>query len=115
MDGLLIEKLQNPGLYDHEVNAFKVLETHISWVILTGQYAYKIKKPVNFGFVDFSTLEKREHFCQKELELNQALAGNIYLKVIPISGSSDAPLFNDDSQPIEYATKTCHPSCKPFS
>lgn len=105
MDGSLIETLQNPALYDHSVNHFKVIETHLSWVLLTGQYAYKIKKPVNLGFADFSTLEKRHYYCQKELELNQGLAGNIYLSLVPISGSKDAPQLNDDSAPIEYALK----------
>ena len=56
---VLVESLQDPALYDHPVEQIRVQETHISWVILTGTYAYKIKKPVDFGFLDFSTLERR--------------------------------------------------------
>jgi aminoglycoside phosphotransferase family enzyme len=70
----LIHALQNPALFDHPVLQFEVIETHISWVLLTGPYAYKIKKPVNFGFLDFSTLAKRKHFCEEELRLNRRLA-----------------------------------------
>jgi aminoglycoside phosphotransferase family enzyme len=60
---MLIAALQDPTLYDHPVERFEVVETHISWVLLTGPYAYKIKKPVDLGFLDFSTLEKRRFFC----------------------------------------------------
>ena len=66
----LIAALQNPALFPHPVEAFQVIETHISWVLLTGPYAYKIKKPVNFGFLDFTQLDARSHFCNEELRLN---------------------------------------------
>lgn len=85
----LIQALQNPELYNHDVTGFQVLETHISWVILTGEHAYKIKKPVDFGFLDFSTLERRRHFCEEELRLNRRLADSLYLDVVPICGSAD--------------------------
>ena len=62
MPTTLIDALQNPALYDHPVERFEVVETHISWVLLTGPYAYKIKKPVDLGFLDFSTLEKRRFY-----------------------------------------------------
>ena len=75
--GLLIQFLQNPALFPHEVICFKIIETHISWVLLTGQYAYKIKKPLNLGFLDFSTLEKRQHYSLEELRLNLRLAPDI--------------------------------------
>ncbi|MCG8611423.1 MAG: AAA family ATPase [Pseudomonadales bacterium] len=101
----LIKALQNPELYDHPVAEFKVMETHISWVILTGPYAYKIKKPVNFGFLDFSTLTQREHFCKEELRLNRRLAESLYLDVIPITGTPDTPAFNAGGEPFEYAIK----------
>ncbi len=99
----LIQALQNPELYDHSVESFTLIETHISWVLLTGPYAYKIKKPMNFGFLDFSDLDKRKHFCAEELRLNKRLAPDLYVKVIPISGSETQPLLGDDTQPIEYA------------
>ena len=68
--GNLILAMQNPDLYDHPVDGFQVIETHISQVILTGDYAYKIKKPMDFGFLNFSTLDRRKHFCEEELRLN---------------------------------------------
>jgi len=107
----LIKALQNPTLYDHPTEGFKVLETHISWVILTGPFAYKIKKPVNFGFLDFSSLEKRKHFCEQELHLNRRLAPSLYLDVVTISGSVTHPALDtktgSDENPhiFEYALK----------
>ncbi len=105
MSQSLVDALQDPALYDHPVSQFEVIETHISWVLLTGDYVYKIKKPVDFGFLDFSTLEKRHHFCREELRLNQRLAPELYLDVIAIGGSVDAPVLGDKSSSIEYAVK----------
>jgi uncharacterized protein len=101
----LIAALQNPALYPHPVDGFQVIETHISWVLLTGPYAYKIKKPVNFGFLDFTELAAREHFCNEELRLNQRLTQGLYLEVLPISGSAEAPQLSGDGPVIEYALK----------
>ena len=91
------------ALFDN--NACNIIQTHISWVLLIGQYAYKIKKPVNFGFLDFSTLEKRRFFCNEELRLNRRLAAELYIDVIPISGTPDHPLIGGAGNPIEYAVK----------
>ncbi|MGZ5029363.1 MAG: bifunctional aminoglycoside phosphotransferase/ATP-binding protein [Methylobacter sp.] len=88
-----------------EANACKVIETHISWVLLTGQYAYKIKKPVNFGFLDFSTLEKRHSCCIEELRLNKRLAADLYLEVVPITGTPEHPEIGGATPAIEYAVK----------
>lgn len=82
-----------------------MLETHISWVILTGSYAYKIKKPVDFGFLDYSSLEKRKSFCELELQLNQTMASNIYLEVVAIRGDTAHPTFSGSGPIIEYALK----------
>ncbi len=79
---VLIRALLNPASYDHPVTTIELVETHISWVLLTGTYAYKIKKPVNLGFLDFSTLEKRRFYCEEELRLNRRFAP-AYLDVIP--------------------------------
>lgn len=83
----------------------ELLETHISWVILTPDFAFKIKKPVTFGFLDFGSLEKRLHFCQEELRLNSRLAPNVYLGVLPIVEKSGQPSIGDTDaqQPIDYA------------
>ncbi len=82
----LINALLQPTAYPHPAPAPYLIETHISWVILAGDYAYKLKKPLNLGFLDFSTLEKREHCCREELRLNGRLAPHIYLDVVPIAG-----------------------------
>ncbi len=101
----LIKALQNPDLYDHPTTGFRVLETHISWVVLTGDYAYKIKKPMDFGFLNFSTLDRRKHFCEEELRLNKRLADALYLEVVPITGSESEPTLGGDGEPFEYAIK----------
>jgi len=82
----------------------RVAETHISWVFLTGEYAYKVKKPVKFPFLDFSTLERRQRFCEEELRLNRRLAPQLYLAVVPIGGNDRAPRVGVEPA-IEYAVK----------
>lgn len=82
-----------------------MVETHISWVMLAGDFAYKLKKPVNLGFLDFSTLEKRRFYCEEELRLNRRLAPDIYLDVITISGTPDHPVPDGSGPAIEYALK----------
>jgi aminoglycoside phosphotransferase family enzyme/gluconate kinase len=101
----LIRSLQNPRIYDHEVREVGVIETHISWVLLAGSYAYKIKKPVNLGFLDFSTLEKRHFYCQQELRLNRRLAPRLYLDVVAITGSAERPRLHGPGSAIEFAVK----------
>ncbi len=100
---MLIESLQNKLLFDHSVDEFQVLETHISWVLLTGPYAYKLKKHVNLGFVNFSTLALREKYCHEELRLNRRLAPELYLKVIPITGTVTNPQFDGTGEVFDYA------------
>ena len=101
----LIQALKHPERYNHPVAEVSVLETHISWVILTGQFAYKIKKPLDLGFVDFSTLEKRYQYCLEEIRLNSRLAPDMYLGVTPISGTWDQPILDSVDRPIEYAVR----------
>ncbi len=101
----LIAALHDPRRYDHPVERVALVETHISWVLLTGRYAYKIKKPVDLGFLDFSTLEKRRHFCEEELRLNRRLAPELYLAVVPITGTPENPRFGGPGTPIEYAVQ----------
>ncbi|EIK53099.1 hypothetical protein YO5_02698 [Stutzerimonas stutzeri TS44] len=105
MSQALIAALQNPALYPHPVDDLRVIETHISWVILTGQFAYKIKKPVDFGFLDFTALAARKHFCEEELRLNQRMAAGLYLEVLPITGSEQTPQLDGTGEPIEYVLK----------
>ena len=105
MQPLIHALLHHPECFDHPVEKVRLVETHISWVILTGAYAYKIKKPVNLGFLDFSTLEKRHRDCVEELRLNRRLAAEYYLDVVAITGSLDAPRINGTGHAIEYAVK----------
>ncbi len=101
----LIKNLLSSKPYDHQATHLGLIETHIAWVILTGKYAYKIKKPVNFGFLDFSTLEKRKYYCEKELQLGLQFASEIYLAVIPITGTYEKPIVNGTGPILEYAIK----------
>ncbi|MEH6634196.1 MAG: AAA family ATPase [Halioglobus sp.] len=80
-------------------------ETHISWVILCGDFAYKIKKPVNFDFLDFSTVEKRRHYCNEELRLNRRFAPGLYLAVIPITRTAQELQFDGSGEIVDYAVK----------
>jgi aminoglycoside phosphotransferase family enzyme/predicted kinase len=107
----LVHALQNPARYPHPAEAVTLLETHISYVLLTGRFAYKIKKAVNLGFLDFSSLEQRRFYCEEELRLNRRLSPGLYLAVVPIGGTSDEPRLGEGEDPagrtgpIEYAVK----------
>ncbi|HZL93715.1 MAG TPA: hypothetical protein VFB99_08725, partial [Vicinamibacterales bacterium] len=100
----LVDALQDPRCYPHDVGEIRVVETHISWVFLTGELAYKIKKPVKLPFLDFSTLRRRRHFCEEELRLNRRLAPDLYLDVVPIGGSTGAPQIGR-TPAVEYAVR----------
>jgi uncharacterized protein len=83
--------------------AVELIETHISWVLLAGSDAWKIKKPVRMGFLDFSSLQARRRFCEEELRLNRRYAPSIYLDVLPIAGTPQAPQWRGPGPAIEYA------------
>ena len=100
-----LSRLLQPAAFLHPTWGLRVLETHISWVILTGPFAYKVKKPVNLGFLDFSTLEQRRWFCLEELRLNRRLAPTIYLDVLPIVGSPTRPRVGGSGTAFEFAVK----------
>jgi aminoglycoside phosphotransferase family enzyme/gluconate kinase len=100
-----VQGLKNPECYSHPVDQVRVVETHISWVVLTGFYAYKIKKPVKYSFVDFSTLEKRRWFCEEEVRLNRRLAPEVYLGIVPITGLPTNPHIDGQGTPFEFAVK----------
>ncbi len=105
MPTTLIQTLKTAAAFPHPAEAIQIRETHISWVLLTGDFAYKIKKPVNFGFLDYSSLEKRKQFLELEMQLNRRLAPDLYLEVLPISGTPEAPRIGDASDPFEYTLK----------
>ena len=97
--------LADPVCYDHAIGQVQLVETHISWILLTGEFAYKIKKPVDLGFLDFSTLAMRQQACEDEVRLNRRLAPEFYLGVVAITGSTDAPRINGQRSIFEYAVK----------
>jgi uncharacterized protein len=89
----------------HAPRGAELLETHISWVLLDGKFAWKFKKPVVLEFVDFSTIQRREHFCHEELRLNRRLAPELYLDVVPVAGTTQAPVLEGPGAPIDFAVK----------
>lgn len=102
----LTEALKDPQAYPHQTTGIDVVETHISVIFLTGTYAYKIKKPVDLGFLDFSTLEKRKHFCEEELRLNRRLCDELYLDVVPVTRKKDGTIrIGGSGEIVEYAVR----------
>jgi aminoglycoside phosphotransferase family enzyme len=100
----VVDALLTPQAYPQNPGNISLIQTHISFVFLTEKYVYKVKKAVNFGFLDFSTLDLRRMFCQKELELNRRLCPEIYLEVVPIT-KSDAVKIGGSGETVEYALK----------
>jgi aminoglycoside phosphotransferase family enzyme len=100
----VVEALMEPEAYDEEPGRIELLQTHISFVFLTRNLVYKVKKAVDLGFLDFTTLEKRRFFCEKELELNRRLCGDMYLEVVPIN-RSNAIRIKGEGETVEYAVK----------
>jgi uncharacterized protein len=101
----LVQGLLKPEAYAHLCHRLRLVETHISWVFLTGEYAYKVKKPLNLGFLNFDTLTKRKHYCQEEVRLNTRTAPQVYLDVVPISGTAQSPRVGSDKSVFEYAVR----------
>lgn len=101
----LIEALLRPAAYPHPADPVEHIETHISHVLLAGDFAYKLKKPLDLGFLDFSTLERRRHCCEEELRLNRRLAADLYLEVVSISGPIEAPRIGGTGPVLEYGVR----------
>ncbi len=99
----LIEGLLAPGAYPHPVERVEIIETHISWVLLAGAFAYKVKKPVALGFLNFSTLERRRFFCDEEVRLNRRLAPDLYLGVVQVRGTPGRPYVGGQGPVLEHA------------
>ncbi|MEM8613636.1 MAG: AAA family ATPase [Cyanobacteria bacterium P01_H01_bin.105] len=98
--------MQRPSFYPHWTqNTIELVQTHTAYVLLTGNYAYKVKKPINYGFLNYSTLAARKHYVEEELRLNQRTAQEIYLEVVPIY--KEGPIFSllAHGEPVEYAVK----------
>lgn len=100
----VVEALMKPEAYDEEPGSIELVQTHISFVFLTKNFVYKVKKAVDFGFLDFTSLEKRRFFCEKELELNRRLCGDMYLEVVPINKANTVKI-KGEGETVEYAVK----------
>lgn len=101
----LIEQMRQPEFYPHGVQTVELMQTHASYVLLTGEFAYKLKKPVNYGFLNYSTLEQRHHYCQEELRLNQRGAAPLYLQVLPITQKGATYQLDGEGTVVEYVLK----------
>jgi aminoglycoside phosphotransferase family enzyme len=106
MDVSSLQKaLLNPEIYPDRPPVIKFIETHISLLFLTGNHVYKVKKPVDFGFLDFTSLEKRKFFCEQEVKLNRRLSPAIYLGVVKITKEGNGILLEGRGDLVEYAVK----------
>jgi aminoglycoside phosphotransferase family enzyme/predicted kinase len=110
----LLPFLLNRETYPHRPRKVRLVQTHSAFVFLAPPFVYKVKKPVNFGFLDFSTLEKRRHFCERELALNRRLCPKMYLEVVPICKVRENFRFGGTGAVVEYAVKMRHLSERYF-
>ena len=100
----IVEALMKPETYDEYPGRIELIQTHISFIFLTQEFVYKVKKAVDLGFLDFTTLEKRHFFCKKELEINRKLCEDMYLEVVPINKSRIIKI-KGKGKTVEYAVK----------
>jgi len=100
----IVKALMDPQMYDEVVDDVSLVQTHISFVFLAGDFVYKMKKAVNFGFLDFTTLEKRKYYCEKEVELNRRLCGDMYIGVVTINRSNNIKI-KGEGEVVEYVVK----------
>ncbi len=101
----LVERLREPAAYPHPTAEIRLIETHISWVFLTGPFVYKLKKPLDFGFLDYTSLEKRRRFCEEEIRVSGRFAPELYVAAVPITGTPDLPRVGGEGPAIEWAVK----------
>jgi aminoglycoside phosphotransferase family enzyme/predicted kinase len=100
-----IEALLLPDAYPHAAKQIELRQTHISYVFIVDDVVYKLKKPLDFGFLDYSTLEKRKHFCEQEVILNRRMCEETYLDVVPIVSSGNAIKLGGEGEVLDYAVK----------
>lgn len=100
-----LDAVKDPSTFPHPVSCIRMIETHISWVVLTGKWVYKLKKPVDFGFVDFTTLELRRAACYEEVRLNRRTAPELYDNVVMLTEERSGPRFGGTGPVLEYAVR----------
>jgi aminoglycoside phosphotransferase family enzyme len=101
----IVQALLNPKAYPDTPQEIDLTQTQMSFVFLSDNYVYKIKKPVNLGYLDYTTLDKRQFYCQKEVELNRRLCSDVYLGVVPITQDKGNILAEGQGEVLEYAVK----------
>jgi aminoglycoside phosphotransferase family enzyme len=101
----IIEEFSSPTAYPEPTKKVDVVQTQMSVVFLTDKYVYKIKKPVNLGYLDYTTLEKRKYLCEQEIRLNRRLCTDIYLSVVPVTLETGKMMLDGKGEPVEYAVK----------
>ncbi len=103
----VIQSMLQPAFYPHPVTEapIKLVQTHVSYVLLTGDWVYKVKKSVDFGFLDYSTLDRRKMFCDREIELNRRGVEGLYVETVPIYQNGNSHTLEDGGEPVEYAVK----------
>ncbi len=101
----LVQSLLDPNAYPHAAGSVELIETHISWLFLVGDYVYKVKKPVDFSFLDFTTLDKRRHFCHREVFLNRRMSPEVYLGVVDITSEEGKLKVEGQGEVVDYAVK----------
>ena len=99
----ILESLHNPSAYPVETRTVELIQTHVSWLFLTDTHVYKLKKPVNFGFLDFSTLDRRRFYCQEELRLNRRLCPDIYEQIVALRETDSGASVVGTGTVIDYA------------
>ena len=99
----ILESLKNPAAYPVQTRTVEMIQTHVSWLFLTDKHVFKLKKPVNFGFLDFSTPDLRRFYCHEELRLNRRLCPDIYEQVVALRETEDGAAFVGDGREIDYA------------
>jgi len=104
----MAQALMNPGIYPDNPTKVDLIQTQTSFIFLTGDYAYKVKKPVDLGYLDYTTLDKRRFYCQREIELNRRLCPDIYLGMVPITEDKDGYSIDGKGKVVEYAVKMLH-------
>ncbi len=101
----LVNYMMDKNTYPDKPGSVHLVQTHISWVFICDKYVYKVKKPVDFGFLDFTTLEKRKYYVNEELRLNSRFSPGVYLEVVPISDVDGRFMLGNDTNVVEYALK----------
>jgi uncharacterized protein len=99
----VINALSQPDAYPDRPAEVSMRQTHISWLFFTEHFVYKVKKPVNFGFLDFVTLEARRHFCEEEARLNRRLASDVYVGVLEVKAANDHVRLGGPGETVDYA------------